>query len=101
MFSLPQYFAMLCLTLSKAAVAESLWDGETQDFWELCKSCTSNRRVFCFTTGTCLDLDIDAPSEALWSACMNPLLIPDSCRTKGIHPPGTSREEMERWDRDL
>ncbi|CAK9071566.1 unnamed protein product [Durusdinium trenchii] len=92
MFSLPQYFAMLCLTLSKAAVAESLWDGETQDFWELCKSCTSNRRVFCFTTGTCLDLDIDAPSEALWSACMNPLLIPDSCRTKGIHPPGTSRE---------
>eukprot|EP00434_Breviolum_minutum_P041843 symbB.v1.2.037226.t1/scaffold5438.1/size27190/3 len=57
--------------------------------------------VFCFTTGTCLDLDIDAPPEVLWNACMNPLLIPDSCRTKGIHPPGTSREEMETWDRDL
>lgn len=27
------------------------------------------------------------------AAGMNPLLIPDSCRTKGIHPPGTSREE--------
>ena len=27
---------------------------------------------------------------------MNPLLIPDSCRTKGIHPPGTSREDQHR-----
>ena len=48
-----------------------------------------------------LDLDIDAPSDVMWNACMNPLLIPDSCRTKGIHPPGTPREVMENWDRDL
>ncbi|CAE7242814.1 unnamed protein product [Symbiodinium sp. CCMP2592] len=82
-------------------VADSLWDGETKEFWDLCKSCTSRRQVFCFTTGLCLDLDIDAPSEVMWNACMNPLLVPESCRTKGIHPPGTSREEMESWDRDL
>eukprot|EP00933_Yihiella_yeosuensis_P055428 TRINITY_DN54212_c0_g1_i1.p2 TRINITY_DN54212_c0_g1~~TRINITY_DN54212_c0_g1_i1.p2 ORF type:complete len:107 (-),score=18.18 TRINITY_DN54212_c0_g1_i1:36-356(-) len=81
--------------------AESLWDGETKEFWDLCKECTNSGNVFCFTTGKCLDLTIDAPSDVLWDACMNPLLIPDSCRTKGIHPPGTSREEMENWDRDL
>eukprot|EP00437_Effrenium_voratum_P046568 CAMPEP_0181536108 /NCGR_PEP_ID=MMETSP1110-20121109/74631_1 /TAXON_ID=174948 /ORGANISM="Symbiodinium sp., Strain CCMP421" /LENGTH=77 /DNA_ID=CAMNT_0023667569 /DNA_START=20 /DNA_END=250 /DNA_ORIENTATION=+ len=60
-------------------LADSLWDGETREFWDLCKSCTSSRRVFCFTTGQCLDLDIDASSDVLWNACMNPLLIPDSC----------------------
>ncbi|CAK0816478.1 unnamed protein product [Prorocentrum cordatum] len=81
--------------------SDSLWDGETPEFWNLCRACTSSRRVFCFTTGECLDLDIDAPSDVLWGACMNPLLIPDSCRTKGIHPPGTPREVMENWDRDL
>ncbi|CAE8600776.1 unnamed protein product [Polarella glacialis] len=81
--------------------ADSLWDGETKEFWDLCKACTGSERVFCFTTGECLDLHIDTPSEALWKACMNPLLIPDSCRTKGIHPPGTPKEEMENWDRDL
>eukprot|EP00929_Paragymnodinium_shiwhaense_P076653 TRINITY_DN39444_c0_g1_i1.p1 TRINITY_DN39444_c0_g1~~TRINITY_DN39444_c0_g1_i1.p1 ORF type:complete len:129 (+),score=7.48 TRINITY_DN39444_c0_g1_i1:55-387(+) len=82
--------------------ADSLWDGETKEFWDKCKACTGNQRVFCFTTGECLeDLHIDAPSDVLWSRCMNPLLIPDSCRTKGIHPPGTPREVMENWDRDL
>merc|ERR1719359_344311 len=80
---------------------DSLWDGETKEFWDRCKACTSNRQVFCFTTGECLDLDIDAPSNIMWERCMNPLLIPESCRTKGIHPPGTPREVMENWDRDL
>merc|ERR1711904_246631 len=75
-----------------AVLGDSLWDGETKEFWDRCKACTSSRHVFCFTTGECLDLDIDAPSDVLWNACMNPLLIPDSCRTKGIHPPGTPRE---------
>mmetsp|Transcript_79203 Transcript_79203/g.153168 ORF Transcript_79203/g.153168 Transcript_79203/m.153168 type:complete len:149 (+) Transcript_79203:64-510(+) len=89
---------LFCLPL---AIGDSLWDGETPEFWEKCKGCTSARRVFCFTTGECLDLSIDAPSEVLWKACMNPLLIPESCRTKGIHPPGTPREVMENWDREL
>uniref|UniRef100_A0A7S2ICS9 Uncharacterized protein n=1 Tax=Alexandrium andersonii TaxID=327968 RepID=A0A7S2ICS9_9DINO len=85
----------------RPASSDSLWDGETKEFWDKCKACTSNHRVFCFTTGECLDLDIDAPSDVLWNACMNPLLVPESCRTKGIHPPGTPREVMENWDRDL
>jgi len=89
------------LALAGLASADSLWDGESPEFWQLCKECTSSRRVFCFTTGTCLDLDIDAPSQALWGACMNPLLVPQSCKTKGIHPPGTPREVMENWDRGL
>merc|ERR1740130_67126 len=84
------------------AASDSLWEGETPEFWDRCKACTSNRRVFCFTTGECLeDLDIDAPSHIMWDRCMNPLLIPESCRTKGIHPPGTPKEVMENWDRDL
>merc|ERR1712187_139971 len=93
--------AVLLGSFAPLGLCESLWDGETKEFWDKCKACTSNRHVFCFTTGECLDLDIDAPSDVMWSACMTPLLIPDSCRTKGIHPPGTPREVMENWDRDL
>mmetsp|Transcript_30986 Transcript_30986/g.70917 ORF Transcript_30986/g.70917 Transcript_30986/m.70917 type:complete len:99 (+) Transcript_30986:76-372(+) len=81
--------------------SDSLWDGETPEFWARCKECTSSRKVFCFTTGTCLDLDIDAPADLMWRSCMNPLLIPESCRTKGIHPPGTPREVMEKWQPEL
>jgi len=36
----------------------------------------------------CLDdLHIDTPTKQIWAACMNPLMIPQSCRTKGVHPP--------------
>mmetsp|Transcript_10319 Transcript_10319/g.29921 ORF Transcript_10319/g.29921 Transcript_10319/m.29921 type:complete len:115 (-) Transcript_10319:61-405(-) len=93
--------ALLLGALGATVRGDSLWDGETKEFWDRCKACTSGHRVFCFTTGECLDLDIDAPSEVMWAACMNPLLIPDSCRTKGIHPPGTPPEVMAQWDRDL
>mmetsp|Transcript_25178 Transcript_25178/g.60971 ORF Transcript_25178/g.60971 Transcript_25178/m.60971 type:complete len:83 (-) Transcript_25178:37-285(-) len=77
---------MRCL-VAWAAVAPVGGQVIDEEFWNRCKACTTAGRVFCYTTGECLDLSIDAPSEALWGACMNPLLIPDSCRTKGIHPP--------------
>ena len=61
----------------------------SRDFWDVCRECTSKKRVFCYTTGQCLKLHVDTPTSQIWGLCMNPLLIPDSCRSKGVHPPGT------------
>jgi len=65
--------------------------------WEKCKRCTREERVFCYTTFECLpDLHIDTPTTKIFSKCPNPLMVPESCRTKGVHPPNAEQKEQYR-----
>ena len=88
------------LLASLAAVAFSS-PRESVQFWNECKECVNGQKIFCFTNGKCLDdLSIDAPSDSIWPRCPNPLMIEDSCRTKGVHPPGTPEAELDLLTRN-
>ncbi|CAD7943749.1 unnamed protein product [Amoebophrya sp. A25] len=67
----------------------------TAEEWEVCKQCTRRERVFCYTTMECMEnLHIDTKTTRIFSKCPNPLLIPESCRTKGVHPPTEAQKQQ-------
>ena len=113
--------------VAAAAVVLPVAAYPTKEEWASCKECTGiKQRVFCYTTMECFDghtvaetdsngkvipgkenaitlpdMHVDTPTPEIWDQCMNPLLHPASCRTKGIYPPGSPQAETWRREHDI
>ena len=48
------------------------------------------------------DMQIDMPTLKIFARCPNPLMAPESCRTKGVHPPTEEQKikyaEMRQYE---
>ncbi|CAD7924749.1 unnamed protein product [Amoebophrya sp. A120] len=67
--------------------------------WDACKQCTRNERIFCYTTMRCMNnLHIDMSTTKIFAKCPNPLMVPESCRSKGIYPPTEEQKEQYRQE---